>query len=156
MGPNMEPKSLKNRSKNRSKFRWLFLSHFWSIFHPFWSQNGTKVRQKWTPKRVRTRKDLNSWNSIKTCSFSMILRFRAFSFKNKNIKKSFEKPTRCEHTVLHRLLVDFSSILPPFWEPNRTKNRSKKHSKKRTSKKRRQRSSRTPSGIDGGDSNPRF
>ena len=47
----------------------------------------------------------------------MILRFRAFSFKNKNIKKSFEKPRRCEHTVLHWLFVEFGSILTPFWKP---------------------------------------
>ena len=105
---------------------------------------------------ARTRKGLNRLNSSKTCSFSMILGFRAVSFRNKNIKESLKKPIRCGHTVLHRLFVDLGSILAPFWEPNRSKNRSKKPSKKRTSKKRRPRGSRTPKGIDGGDRHHRF
>ena len=105
--------------------------------------------QKWTPKRVRTRKGLNRLNAIKRNSFSMILGFGAVSFRNKNIKESLKKPIRRGHTVLHRLFVDFGSILAPFWEPNRQKHRSKKPSKKRTSKKRRPRGSGTPSGFSG-------
>ena len=86
----------------------------------------------------------------------MILVFGAVSLGNKNIKESIKKTIRRGHAVLHRLLVDFGSILALFREPNRSKNRSKKPSKKRTSKKRRPRGSRTPSGVDGGDRHHRF
>ena len=46
LGPSWGPKSIKNRSKNRSLGGSLFLIDFWSIFRGFWCQLGLQNRSK--------------------------------------------------------------------------------------------------------------
>ena len=123
LAPKTEPKSIENRSQNRSIFECLPRSDFWRILMDL----GRKMEPSWHPDGIKNRWQLRKaifWkNVVLPWEKHWFWRFWRSKLRPKIDQKSIQKWRQVGKASWHRFFMDFLRFWRPRWSQVGRENR---------------------------------